>query len=935
MHTHNGNMGTEKGSVRLDARAVLAVSNQGPLSPTPSPRQDASLVLDDLTEDIKRNIKPLLHELDQPKSVARKVINYLSEKHDLSPSVNLAKFIKNDPREVTKAQSKHAVAAQRAAAFFGLEINLLENSLQDLQKHIEDTISFHQKVASLYVESYYFPTFVDPLRAEAKRLETKMIDARKNEQEAQNRFEVLRQMATQPLMEQLQDVNKKYGHQYKAIEKSVLDELTQTVKTLQDQITTQNQNAKNGGTSSTAQGAKLRQTPSGIDWSTFNNINNSTGSNNNDSNQKQDPKPKSSVIHRIFATRKISKDQSPQANRSLATTSQSDDTAVPTRSTPAPDTYTMKFLQELYCDAQAAKPVLQKALGEIRKRCLLKHRVRVEVEMGELKSVERSMEKTVEEYDGDFSMLLDLARGSVVCSTVREAVLVVKVIGEMMNSDTAVVSNRNTLSRDSKAGGLTLEVLRIKNRLNEQFPAATESGGYRDILMNVRLGKAGGGHVCELQIHVKGFLELKHAGGHESYSVARSLHLLDPELGQVRVSDVAVDGEGGVDDELHYMVVRQALRKAFSRVIGGTCQGLYLNHLKLRVVECDALRTALMAPACSVRDLSLPDCGLDTRKSEVLCFGLEARSPTAAAATISSNHKPESTRYVAPQLDFNMFRKIDLSFNESVSGECVGALVSEEIEELSLEGCKMSVSDIALVCDSLQRNQPRRIKVLNLFGNELGEAGARSLVSALPNMRTIEILDLRSAGLGPKGAAVLAPHLSHLHNLTALRLFNNSIGTEGAKAMAPSLLSLTCLTDLGLSKNLIGTEGMLAIAAAIQNMPYVTDLAFHTNAIGPEGAKAVAKVLANRPNITALALSHNEIGSVGARDLKSALANMTGLTELSLQGNQIGSSTFEELLPLLCNMPHLTELNIKGNDVSEELQQAFKSQLSHCKYLSV
>ena len=75
--------------------------------------------------------------------------------------------------------------------------------------------------------------------------------------------------------------------------------------------------------------------------------------------------------------------------------------------------------------------------------------------------------------------------------------------------------------------------LRIKMNIVED---ASGRGGYRDINMNVALGadmahnmKGHPGHICELQLHLKPFLEIKVKCGHKTYNVARKLHAFEPE----------------------------------------------------------------------------------------------------------------------------------------------------------------------------------------------------------------------------------------------------------------------------------------------------------------------------------------------------------------------------------------------------------------------
>ena len=68
------------------------------------------------------------------------------------------------------------------------------------------------------------------------------------------------------------------------------------------------------------------------------------------------------------------------------------------------------------------------------------------------------------------------------------------------------------------------EVLLIKNRLMLAFDASV-SGGYRDLLLNLRCLATG--HIVELQITLKGLIDVKAGGGHANYAIARVHRLFE------------------------------------------------------------------------------------------------------------------------------------------------------------------------------------------------------------------------------------------------------------------------------------------------------------------------------------------------------------------------------------------------------------------------
>jgi hypothetical protein len=128
-----------------------------------------------------------------------------------------------------------------------------------------------------------------------------------------------------------------------------------------------------------------------------------------------------------------------------------------------------------------------------------------------LKGRERAVEKTNAENGGDFTRLTDLSRSSIQYETMADL-------------------HRGLAQIDGQ-----LDVVRIKDRFETTAP-----GGYRDMLLNVRMSN---GHIVEVQLHLKSILEVKGGRGHEIYERTRSLEadaqtqgrdLTDSELAEIQ-----------------------------------------------------------------------------------------------------------------------------------------------------------------------------------------------------------------------------------------------------------------------------------------------------------------------------------------------------------------------------------------------------------------
>ena len=121
---------------------------------------------------------------------------------------------------------------------------------------------------------------------------------------------------------------------------------------------------------------------------------------------------------------------------------------------------------------------------------------------GPAKLNKRCYEKARLCYNGDLSRLSDLRRASVLCPTVAALLELLRAL--------------------SVTAGI--EILRVKNRFSRDYDATSESGGYRDLQLNVRVG--GTGLIWELQLHLEVIEELKKStgtSGHARYVIFRAM----------------------------------------------------------------------------------------------------------------------------------------------------------------------------------------------------------------------------------------------------------------------------------------------------------------------------------------------------------------------------------------------------------------------------
>jgi len=140
-----------------------------------------------------------------------------------------------------------------------------------------------------------------------------------------------------------------------------------------------------------------------------------------------------------------------------------------------------KLIQNLYIEQSSFEQRMHRLAGKIKGGRL---------KIGGLKKAGRCVYKWIYKYNLDASRLLDILRASFIFPTLAQVYQAVKQIEVEFGS-----------------------LLRIKDRFEK--PGA---GGYRDILINVALN---GGFICEIQLHLEGFISIKESMGHENYKFAR------------------------------------------------------------------------------------------------------------------------------------------------------------------------------------------------------------------------------------------------------------------------------------------------------------------------------------------------------------------------------------------------------------------------------
>jgi len=187
------------------------------------------------------------------------------------------------------------------------------------------------------------------------------------------------------------------------------------------------------------------------------------------------------------------------------------------------------------------------------------------------KGIKRILQKTQEEYEGDYTRLLDYARASILCLTLVE----VSTILERLVGAT---------------GTKRWKVCRVKDRLSRKWDSE-QSGGNRDILINGRLHLGGNRYfIVELQLHLRDLFVLK-GDLHTLYNGARVLGAME---------DHTMQHEGLINDNVIDLAKRGVLRKL----------GISFSELSMKQVV--ATTDLLRHEPCALLQLDMTSCHVRT-----------------------------------------------------------------------------------------------------------------------------------------------------------------------------------------------------------------------------------------------------------------------------------------------------------------------------------
>lgn len=183
--------------------------------------------------------------------------------------------------------------------------------------------------------------------------------------------------------------------------------------------------------------------------------------------------------------------------------------------------------------------------------------------------------------------------------------------------------------------------------------------------------------------------------------------------------------------------------------------------------------------------------------------------------------------------------------------------------------------------------------VIKLVGKTLNSTEVNQLSSSLAG-RQVKEIDFTYCGLNDEMAPEISNILKNHPEIKKIRLYGNSIGDEGARKIVQIKLPTT---EINWKKNSIGAAGACAIVeTAILQGARSVDLS--NNLIGDMGAQEVANLFKKgRGELEQLVLVGNKIGADGDKALAEQVESK-GVTVIHLKKK----TTLGKLFPRVCKI---------------------------------
>ncbi|XP_078057474.1 NACHT, LRR and PYD domains-containing protein 3-like [Mustelus asterias] len=358
----------------------------------------------------------------------------------------------------------------------------------------------------------------------------------------------------------------------------------------------------------------------------------------------------------------------------------------------------------------------------------------------------------------------------------------------------------------------------------------------------------------------------------------------------------------------HYLFESQ--NKALARNTVGSMETLSFSVLRLTPIDC-AVLSHVIGLCDTIKHLDLQQCyiqceglqrlGPVLHKCQELSLGGNRVRDSGVKLVSAALKNPECKRQKL-HLDDN-----DLS--DSCAEDLASALsTNRSLTDLDLGYNKLGDSGVKLLSVAL-RNPDCKIQKLHLKDVDLTDSCAEDLASALSTNRSLKYLHLGYNKLGDSGVKRLSVALRNPDcKIQELYLSGNDLTDACAEDLASALSTNRSLIDLNLGYNKLGDSGVKLLSVALRNPDCkIQKLDLYKNALTDSCAEDLASALCTNQSLRFLNLKSNSFTDQSVPALRRLILTCRTLEWISLVDNQFSpNGALPQLESLRGSRPGLT-----------------------------
>ena len=264
------------------------------------------------------------------------------------------------------------------------------------------------------------------------------------------------------------------------------------------------------------------------------------------------------------------------------------------------------------------------------------------------------------------------------------------------------------------------------------------------------------------------------------------------------------------------------------------------------------------------------------------------------------------------------------------------SLTKSKLELLGLRSVKLDSGTGQVLGAVCRGNQ--HLRALNVSDNDLGNDGARYLLSEVhcnPVLQALDlsrtsvndgVLDAVSSCLLLRSNAQQEAHGAPVQRLV-ICLHGNNVSRDGleevARRMPADCQDRVECNSVTVKEGVVVERDYREFFTEFMRRGSKGDLVMQQHGLGDSGAEQTARLLRNDCNVHALDLDWNGIGDVGAASLATALEVNTTLGGLSLGYNRVGfAGVVSMATALMSSRNSLVFLNLGGNPLCSDSASA-------------